>query len=247
MSPVGKRLPKEVITLIKTQKSSYKEIQDNVERLWKTRIPKSTVSYYRRQQARTKAIDLEAVSREDWDWLQGLFSADGNKTLNRRKYGKHYIIRISLSMNDDSAIAKKCMRILRTIGPKPMVVPCGNCIQVRVSSKGLYFALDKKPPEDGVSPAYVAGAIDGDGTVDHHAIQFGQSRVPELFDGIALFFRRSGTPVSTWSTKNNYRRMYISYQTLKKTLVLSFSLRAQRIRQSLGRERGDYSDGAGEI
>jgi len=35
MSPVGKRLPKEVITLIKTQKSSYKEIQDNVERLWK--------------------------------------------------------------------------------------------------------------------------------------------------------------------------------------------------------------------
>jgi hypothetical protein len=109
MSPVGKRLPKEVITLIKTQKSSYKEIQDSVERLWKIRIPKSTISYYRRHRARIKAIDLEAVSREDWDWLQGLFSADGNKTLNQGKYGKHYIIRISLSMNDDSAIAKKCM------------------------------------------------------------------------------------------------------------------------------------------
>lgn len=100
--------------------------------------------------------------------------------------------------------------------------------------------MKKEPSSDGVSPAYVAGAIDGDGTVDHHAIQFGQSRVPELFDGIALFFRRSGTPVSTWSTKNKYRRMYISYQTLKKTNVLDFSLRAQRIRQPLGRKKRSF-------
>jgi len=231
MSPVGKRLPKEVVALIKSQKSSYKKTQDDVEKLWKIRVPKSTISYYRHQQARTKIIDLEAVPKEDWDWFQGLFSADGNKTLNQGKFGKHYIIRISLNRKDDSSIAKKCMHILRAIGPKPMIVAQGNCLQVRVSSKRLYFALDKKPPENGVSPAFVAGAIDGDGAVDHHAIQFGQSRVPELFDGIALFFKRSGRPVSIWNARNNYRRMYVSYETLKKSLVLNFSLRAQGIKQ----------------
>jgi len=172
---------------------------------------------------------LEAVTQEDWHWLQGLFSADGNKTISKDKYGKHYIVKISLNKKYDLPIAKKCMQILKAIGPSPTIITEGNCLRVKASSKLLFSALSKKPPKERLSAAYVAGAIDGDGWIDHNAIQFGQSKIPELFDGIVDFFNRRGMPVATWCSEKSYRRMYIPYSTLKSSGVLRYSLKAQGI------------------
>lgn len=224
-----RRLPKEAIKLIKAEKSSYTKIQEKVRKRWGIKIAKSTVSYYKRQRPRIKPINLEAIPEEDWHWLQGLFSADGSKTISQDKYGKHYIVKISLSKKHDLPIAKKCVQILKAIGPSPTTITEGNCLRVKASSKSLFNALSKKPPKERLSPAYVGGAIDGDGWIDHHAIQFGQSKIPELFDAIAEFFDSIGMPVATWCSEKSYRRMYIPYSTLKSSGVLRYSLKAQSI------------------
>lgn len=229
MPHTRKRLTREVITSIKADKSSYTKIQEKIRKRWGMKIAKSTVSYYKRQRPRIKPIDLEAISEEDWHWLQGLFSADGNKTISKDKYGKHYIVKISLNKKYDLPIAKKCMKILKAIGPSQTMITEGNCLRVKVSSKLLFNALSKKSPKERLSAAYVAGAIDGDGWIDHHAIQFGQSKIPELFDGIADFFDRKSLPVATWCSEKSYRRMYIPYSTLESTDVLRYSLKAQNI------------------
>lgn len=177
-------------------------------------------------------MHLDAVATEDWQWFQGLFSADGNKILYRDKYGKHYLIRISLDKTHDLPIAEKCIRIIEALGLTATALSQGNCLQIKVSSKLLFDALSKIPAKPNTTPAYVAGAIDGDGWIDHGAIQFGQSHVPELFDAIADFFKKIDMPVETWCSKRNYRRMYIPYPTLKLSDVLNYSLKAHTIQSN---------------
>jgi len=160
-----KRLPKEVIAFIKAEKSSYTKIQEKVGKLWGIKVAKSTVGYYKRQRPRIKPINLEAIPQEDWHWLQGLFSADGNKTISKDRYGKHYIIKMSLNKKYDLPIAEKCMQILKAIGLSPTMIVEGNCLRVKASSKSLFNTLSKKPTKEKLSAAYVAGAIDGDGWI----------------------------------------------------------------------------------
>jgi hypothetical protein len=171
------------------------------------------------------------MSTEDWNWLQGLFSADGNKIISKDKYGKHYIIRISLDKTNDSLIAKKCARIAKAMGLVPTTLYWGNCLTIKISSKLLFNALNKIPEKSSVTAAYVAGAIDGDGWVDHNAIQFGQSRIPELFDAICNYFARNNLQVGTWTKTDEpkYRRMYIPLSLLQSTGILTCSIKAQRI------------------
>lgn len=139
----------------------------------------------------------------------------------------------------DSLIAEKCVRIVKAIGLVPTTLTWGNCLTIKISSKQLFNALNKIPEKSSVTAAYIAGAIDGDGWVDHRAIQFGQSHVPELFDAILGFFKMLNIHVGAWSKTDelNYRRMYISLSVLKSTGVLAHSIKAQRI----------VSGGAGEI
>ena len=214
---------------------SYTKIQEKVEKHWGVRIAKSTVGYYKRQKPRIKPMHLEAISQEDWHWLQGLFSADGSKIVSKDKYGKHYVVRISLDKKHDYAVAEKCIRIIRGIGLTPSVFSEGNCIRVKISSKLLFNALSKVPIKSDITPAFVAGAIDGDGWTDKGAIQFGQSHVPELFDTIADFFMKIGMPVATWTQKGTpkYRRMYIPFSVIKSADVLPHSVRAQGIINNL--------------
>jgi len=224
-----KRLPKKAIEFIKAEKSSYRKIQEKVSKRWGIKIAKSTVSYYKHQRPRIKPINLETILEEDWHWLQGLFSADGSKTISQDKYGKHYIVKISLSKKYDLPMARKCMQVLKAMGLSPTMITEGNCLRVKASSKSLFSALSKKPPKERLSAAYVAGAIDGDGWIDHHALQFGQSMIPKLFDGITDFFNRRGIPVATWSSEKSYRRMYIPYSTIKSSGVLRYSIKAQSL------------------
>lgn len=198
---------------------------------WNRDVAKSTISYYKRQKPRIKPLRLDAVPTEDWNWLQGLFSADGNKIISKDKYGKHYVIRISLDKTHDSLIAEKCARIVKAIGLVPTTLLWGNCLTIKISSKLLFNALNKIPGKSSVTAAYVAGAIDGDGWVDHRAIQFGQSRVPELFDAIFDYFKRCNVQIGTWTKANepNYRRMYIPFSVLESKGIVIHSIKVQRI------------------
>ena len=183
---------------------------------------------------------MDAVNTEDWNWLKGLFSADGNKIILKDKYGKHYIVRIALDKIHDSLIAEKCNRIVKDLILVPTNLCWGNCLTIKISSKLLFSALDKIPEKSSVTAAYVAGAIDGDGWVDHKAIQFGQSHVPELFDGISDFFKNLNIKVGVWTRNDEpkYRRMYIPFSVLTSTGILIHSVKAQRI---------TVGGGAGEI
>ena len=227
----GKRLPREIVRFIKEENASYRQIRDAIRLKWNIEVAKSTISYYRRKKPRLKPMSLDAITMEDWNWLQGLFSADGNKMVSKDKYGKHYIVRIALDKTHDSLIAEKCARIIKDIGLVPTMLYWGNCLTIKISSKLLFNALSKIPDKASVTAAYVAGAIDGDGWVDHRAIQFGQSHVPELFDEISDFFKRLTMQIGTWtkSDEPNYRRMYIPFTVLKSTGIIAHSIKAQRI------------------
>ena len=236
-----KRHIKKVIEFIKTENASYREIQRKLKEKFGIDVPKSTISYYKRRKTRIKHLNFDSITCEEWDWLRGLFSADGTKYLSQDKYGKHYIVKISLSKKHDALIATKCINILKAIGTKPTLITEKNCLRIKVSSKQLFYALNKHPPEN-LTPAYIAGAIDGDGWVDHNvAIQFGQSAIPELFDKILEFFKEIGVTVAVWETKRGYRRMYISYSVLKQSGILNFSIKAQQIKHL------SENGGAGEI
>lgn len=202
-------------------------------------VAKSTISYYKRQKLRIKPLNIDRIAKEDWEWFQGLFSADGNKIVSKDKYGKHYIVRISLDKTNDLLIAEKCARIVKAIGLVPITLSWGNCLTIKVSSKLLFNALSKIRERSSITAAYIAGAIDGDGWIDHGAIQFGQSRVPELFDEIFEFFKQRDIQIGMWTRGDNqkYRRMYIPFSVLKSTGILAHSIKTQRI----------VNSGAGEI
>ena len=140
----GKRLPKAVVNFVKEEKSPYREIKDKIRLNWNIEVAKSTISYYKSQKPRTKPLNLDNITLEDWHWLQGLFSADGNKIISKDKYGKHYVVRISLDKTHDIFIAEKCIRTIRTLGLVPTLLPTGNCLTIKISSKLLFNALNKK-------------------------------------------------------------------------------------------------------
>ena len=227
---IGKhRYPKQVIEFIKTEKPPYSKIQKRIEEKFGLKVPKSTISYYRKRKTRLKHLNLSSISREKWDWFKGLFCADGNKYISRDKCGNHYIVRISLNRKHDMLILKKCINILESIGARPVIIVDRNCLRIKISSKQLFYALSKQPPNN-ITPAYIAGAIDGDGWIDHNvAIQFGQSAIPDLIDGIICFFKERGFPISSWRTERGYRRLYIPYIALERSEVLKFSIKAQQI------------------
>lgn len=231
ISERGKRLPSDVVRFIKEENASYREIKDKIRLKWKIEVAKSTISYYKRQKPRIKPLRLDAIPMEDWNWLQGLFSADGNKIISKDKYGKHYVVRISLDKKADSLIAEKLVRIVKAMDLVPTKLLRGNCLTIKTSSKLLFNALNKIPDKSSVTAAYIAGAIDGDGWVDHKAIQFGQSHIPELFDQITNYFTEHNIQIGVWTKSNepNYRRVYIPFSVLKATGILDYSIKAQRI------------------
>jgi hypothetical protein len=227
----GKRLPKDIISFIKAENRSYRVIREEIKSRWNLEIPKSTISYYKKRKPRIKPMNLEGVTSQDWQWFQGLFAADGNKIVCRDTFGPHYIVRIGLDNMHDLPIAEKCIRIIKAVGLTPNKLLWGNCLTIKISSKQLYHKLNKIVEKSTVTPAYIAGAIDGDGWVDHRAIQFGQSHVPELFNGISNFFTEHNIQIGVWTKSDelNYRRMYIPFSVLKSTEILSYSIKAQRI------------------
>ncbi len=82
------------------------------------RISKGTLSYYRgARSGRSRTAKLTAVPSSDWDWLVGLYYADGCKFKDKWKP----VIVFSLSKSDRHAIAK-LLGLIEILGLCPSIL-----------------------------------------------------------------------------------------------------------------------------
>lgn len=158
------RLPRDAIDYVKTADASYSKIIAHVEQQYGRKISKGLVSYYRSKRGgRIKPFYKENVGQAEWDWLVGLYYADGCKFKSRGQY----IVVFTLSKNEQE-ILNKLITILLKVGLNSgKYFLKDNTICVRVFSKRFYLALPDK--EKSYLPqcplAYLAGLMDGDGYI----------------------------------------------------------------------------------
>jgi excisionase family DNA binding protein len=132
-----------------------------------------------------REINVGALSDEEWNYIYGLYLADGFSTVKKRK-GKSWLsYETTFSLHEDQlAIVQKLMKMLRSIGLSPHMIasPHGKReIDVHVYSKALVLLLPNKKAlmnktelgeeflkkrdlftvQNGIP--FVAGLIDGDG------------------------------------------------------------------------------------
>jgi len=72
---------------------------------------------------RSRMARFDAVSPADWDWLVGLYYADGSKFKDKWKH----VVVFSLSKSDELAIAK-LLKILRTLELRPSILTNQNTV-----------------------------------------------------------------------------------------------------------------------
>src|SRR2546427_2459785 len=131
---------------------------------------------------RSRMARFDAVSPADWDWLVGLYYADGSKFKDKWKH----VVVFSLSKSDELAIAK-LLKILRTLELRPSILtkPEYGALNIRTYNKDLFIAIPNK--KDTFHPsnplAFVAGLFDGDGYVSmmrRETWRFSQASYPHL-------------------------------------------------------------------
>jgi len=152
----------EIKYFIKNSELSYRKILTDIDNKFRVKLSKSTISYYKRSKNRLVNLHLDETDQKDIDWLNGFFTADGCKFIER-KYS--YVIKFALDSKSDKDILEKLVRILNQLGCKFLVISQGNMIIVRLFSKVLFEVLPTKNkqfiPKDAHS--FLAGLIDGDG------------------------------------------------------------------------------------
>lgn len=162
---VLQRLPESAREFILRASGSYKLIRERVEMGWGRKVSKGTLSYYRgARSGRTRKARFSAVSQADWDWLVGLYYADGSKFKDKWKH----VVVFSLSKSDELAI-EKLLKILSTLELSSSILTRRGygALNIRVYNKDLFAAIPSK--KDTFNPnnplAFVAGLFDGDGCV----------------------------------------------------------------------------------
>jgi intein/homing endonuclease len=178
-----KPLPESAREFTLQTSGSYKVIRERVEMRWGRRVSKGTLSYYRgARSGRSRRARFDAVSPADWDWLVGLYYADGCKFKDKWKH----VIVFSLSKSDELAIVK-LLKILRTLELRPSILtkPEYGALNIRIYNKDLFIAIPNK--KDTFHPsnplAFVAGLFDGDGYVSmmrRETWRFSQASYPHL-------------------------------------------------------------------
>jgi len=132
-----------------------------------------------------REINVDALSEEEWNYIYGLYLADGFSTVKKRKGKSWSSYETTFSLQEDQlAIVHKLMEMLRSIGLNPHMItsPQGKReIDVHVCSKSLVLLLPNKKAlmdeaelgekflekrdlftvEGGIP--FIAGLIDGDG------------------------------------------------------------------------------------
>ncbi|MEA2089159.1 MAG: LAGLIDADG family homing endonuclease [Thermoproteota archaeon] len=180
-----KKLPNAVKEFIKHSKKSYREIVEQVERKWNVKISKSIISYYRSSGVpRTRYINPNSLEIWEWDWLLGLYYADGTRY---KDTNYHYTIKFSLQFNEEE-IVRRLVNLLRRLGNvKPWMRKENRCIHVLVCSKQLFELLPNKEeqyePKDEL--AFLAGLIDGDGSITKRKRKDGFLDVKMIFSQVS--------------------------------------------------------------
>ncbi len=173
------RLSHDVINYIKTVNLSYSEIITHVEKQWGRKISNGLVSYYRgKRVGRIKPFHKENVGQAEWDWLVGLYSADGCKFKDRGEYMAVF----ALSKNEQEILKKLLVILSKTCLKARVCLSKDNTFYVKVSSKQFYLALPSKnePYSPQFPLAYLAGLMDGDGYMQKGRWIFSQAKHPHL-------------------------------------------------------------------
>ncbi len=160
------RISPEVVEFIKSASgTSYSRLIKDISRIFGVYVGKSTISYYKRSRSRIKSIDVSTVQKWELEWLFGLYFADGSKFFDQKRYD--YTIKFSLDSQRDTDIADRATKMLQRIGLEPTLSIYKRVLSIRVFSKELYKIFPTKSeiyiPKDIF--AFVAGLIDGDGSV----------------------------------------------------------------------------------
>ena len=202
------RLPRDAVDYIKNAQASYSKIIQHVQKQWNRHISKGLVNYYRGKKAgRTKTLSIERINQHEWDWLVGLYYADGCKFIDRY----NHTVAFSLS-SLDVEIRNKLVSILDRIGLKARVssVRGEKAIDIRICNKNLYSALpDKESEYTPKSPlAFLAGLFDGDGHIKKHPCGekwiFTQAKYPHLVQQVASIAQKYGkVSISLQQRKDN--------------------------------------------
>ncbi len=233
------RHSRDVIKYIKTADTSYSKIIAHVEKQCGRKISKGLVSYYRgKREGRIKPFYKENVGQAEWDWLVGLYYADGCRFKSRGEY----IVVFALSKYEQK-IRNKLLAILSEMGLKASVyISKDNTVFVKTFSKRFYLALpNKKEPYLPQLPlAYLAGLMDGDGYMKKGRWIFSQAKYPHLIKQVLDIGRKFGK-LTVWVQKPAIDRKIPIYRisflkNARESLLTSdlakYSLRCQSLLKS---------------
>jgi len=212
------RLQKNVIDYIKHGKASYSQIIQQIQKRWGRSVSKGLLSYYRgSRNGRTKQLCRGNVSQAEWDWLVGLYYADGCKFKDRY----HYTVVFTLSIHEKEVI-EKLSSILTTLGLRVGLYPRKNkrAVDVKTFSKDFFRNLPHKTEK--YSPklplAYLAGLFDGDGFIKKYERGekwvFTQARYPHLAQDVTEITKQYGN-----ATLNIAHHQIVSRKTTYRVLL----------------------------
>lgn len=244
-----KNLPKDVRMFITNVKGlSYSKIIREVKQRWGIEPSESTISYYRRGGVpRIRSINPARLKAWEWDWLIGLYYADGTKYTDA---GYHYIIKFSLQL-DEKEIVRRLVSFLHRLGyVKAWVKKEGGCTRVLVCSKKLYELLPSKdnPYEPKDELAFLAGLVDGDGSITKSIRSNGYVEVRMIFSQISFLhlvdmvmkigkkhgnvsLRVSKNPYNEYSDNPEHRVNFSkkAIENLKNTLFRIYCIKSQSL------------------
>ncbi len=180
-------------------------------------------------------MKIEALTKEEYDWLVGLFLADGSKCIEKRGH----IIYFYLSPYKDKDILEKLIVILKKMEFKPRVIlkKTISTIAVVFFSKELFYTLPSKSqiyhPKS--KDAFIAGFLDGDGFIQpkKDCIGLSQSTVKWICPFIHSYLKQQG--IQSWYKDGVYTKYRMHYyrtslsHVREKTYILDFMAKAKFI------------------
>jgi len=176
-------------------------------------------------------LNFNDIAQEEWDWLVGLYLADGSKFKEKHRA---YRIFFYLDPKKDRNILLKLSHILKSLGLRENTRIVARSLRVRVTSKELYDKLlIKNSNKQNYFPikidAFIAGFFDGDGFIRSSKLEMGfsQSTVKWICNFIANYFISKG--VNPWVFKK-YRNSFYYTTSLKNVInntnVIDFMVKA---------------------
>ncbi len=204
------RLPSDAVEFIKKAHLSYSQILEEINQKWKRKTSKGLVSYYPgSRNGRFKPLSRVCIMAHEWDWLVGLYYADGSKFVD--KY--HHVVAFTLDSLETETKEKLCS-ILEKMDLRVRVLALTNkrVFDIRVCNKGLYSMLPAKKEiyNPSVDLAFLAGLMDGDGHIKKHSKSMkwvftqAQTKYPHLAKQVAEISGKYGRVTTRlYQRKNN--------------------------------------------